>query len=255
MNYMKSAPLKQSRTGHALSVALEFLFPSGCQVCATPLRGAPTPWFCGPCWAVEADHRVCFQCGDFLASETVTRVPEWRCGACMRAAPPFARARVLGGYDGLYGHAVRLLKYREKTSLANYLAGRIRPRAYPDGFWDVDLVMPVPLHPSRLRERGFNQSARLAAAVGRRMGLPVAGHLLERTVATASQVGLKRRERLRNVARAFAVCDTDSVAGKSVLLVDDVITTGATLSACARALMRAGAVRVNAWAVARQTAL
>ncbi|MDH4229035.1 MAG: ComF family protein [Nitrospirota bacterium] len=150
------------------------------------------------------------------------------------------------------GCMVRLLKYREKTALAGHLVRRIDLAAVPSGFWDVDLIVPVPLHASRLRQRGFNQSARVAAALAARLGVPLAVEALWRTVDTPSQVGMRRRQRLRNVARAFSVPEAERVEGKNILLVDDVITTGATLNACARALRRAGAIRVHAWAVARQ---
>jgi ComF family protein len=115
----------------------------------------------------------------------------------------------------------------------------------------VDLILPVPLHIRRLRERGFNQAAFLAKELGKKIGLPVHFSLLERRVWTEPQTRLKRQERLKNVKDAFSVAKPSEAEGRSVLLIDDVFTTGTTINECARALKSAGVANVHALTVAR----
>jgi ComF family protein len=244
---------------------LEVLFPARCAACETPLNGAPNAWFCAVCWGKVAlpEAGVCVRCGIPLAALNPSAAPvfpapqgagppesEWTCLACQKAPPPFDRARTLGVYGGALAAGVGLLKYRHQTGLAAALVGRAAASGVPD-LWRVDVVAPVPLHASRLKSRGYNQSAWLARAVARRTGL-AAEDLLARTRATRPQVGLKRTERAANVKGAFCVERPGRVAGRVVLLVDDVITTGSTAAACARVLKKAGAARVHVWAVARQ---
>jgi ComF family protein len=196
---------------------------------------------------------VCDRCGvPFAAPESVFAGLAFMCGTCMTKAPPFELARALGPYDGTLAEAVKLLKYAGQTGLAPVLVDRLDPQAHPPEVWDVDAVIPVPLHVHRLRARGYNQAARLARALARRIDRPLADDVLARVVATAPQVGQDHAARARNVRNAFRVERPDRVRGRTLLLVDDVITTGATAQACARALRRAGAVRVYVWTVARQ---
>jgi ComF family protein len=122
--------------------------------------------------------------------------------------------------------------------------------ALPDDV-DCDVIVPVPLHPSKLRAREFNQSLLLADRLGRYLKRPVAARELIRTVATESQTALPRRERLRNLRRSFAVRDSHPFAGRRILLVDDVYTTGTTLNECAKAMLKAGALSVSAVTLAR----
>jgi ComF family protein len=232
--------------------ALEVLFPARCATCEAPLKGAPNPWFCRTCWDALPRYGagVCDACGRPIEADGLP--PGWRCGDCLKAAAPFARARALGPYRGTLAEAVRLLKYGERPALARALVDRIDLESAPPDLWDVDVVLPVPLHGRRLRLRGYNQSAHLALALARRLGRPAPEGVLERTRATRPQVGLRRPERAANVRGAFRVGRAAAVAGRRVLLVDDVITTGATIRACARALKAAKAARVTVWAAARQ---
>jgi ComF family protein len=138
--------------------------------------------------------------------------------------------------------AIRLFKYHGKVALADALG---------DLMWaalrqppDVDLIMPVPLHPSRLREREFNQSLLLADRLNRRLRLPLSHTNLVRLRRTEPQTELSRAERLKNLRKAFAVLRPGEVADKRVLLVDDVMTTGTTVNECAKALRKAGAADV-----------
>lgn len=247
-----AAPARRGALRRLSARALELLFPARCATCAAHLQGAPNPWFCAACWTGLPAYGagVCDACG--CPIEAADPPPGWRCGDCLKAAAPFARARALGPYRGTLAEAVRLLKYGDRPGLAPALVGRIDLGSAPPDLWDVDLVLPVPLHGRRLRLRGYNQSARLALALAGRLGHPAPEGVLERFRPTRPQVGLRRPERAANVRGAFRVARPEAVAGRRVLLVDDVITTGATIGACAKALRAAKAARVTVWAAARQ---
>jgi ComF family protein len=145
--------------------------------------------------------------------------------------------------------AIRLFKYQGKVALANAL-GSLMSEALPLPL-EVDLLMPVPLHPSRLKEREFNQSLLLADRINCRLRLPLSYGNLIRVRQTQPQTALSRRARLRNLRRAFVVLRPEEVAGKRILLVDDVATTGTTANECAKALRRAGAADVYVGTLAR----
>jgi ComF family protein len=153
-------------------------------------------------------------------------------------------------YGGPVAVALRRLKYGDRPDLAGPL-GHLLRRAARDARLCADLVVPVPLHPARLAERGYNQAALLGAAAASELGAPLAATALRRTRHTPQQARLDRARRLENVARAFQVRDPGRVRGRRVVLVDDVTTTGATLAACAEALRAAGAASVQALVVAR----
>jgi ComF family protein len=156
-----------------------------------------------------------------------------------------ARGRALGAYEGSLRAIVHALKYDRRRSIARPLAGLLE-RHGRDVMAGADLVVPVPLHPSRKRARGFNQAAEIA----RHLPVPMA-HALARVRRTASQTDLPARARYSNVRGAFAVTARDRVRGATVVLIDDVSTTGATLETCAEALLDAGAREVRALTAAR----
>jgi ComF family protein len=146
-------------------------------------------------------------------------------------------------HEGVLREAIHRFKYRNVRGLAEPL-GELLASYMVDHSLPADVVVPVPLHPARLADRGYNQSALLARELGRRLDLPVVEDSLLRVRHTRQQVGLSIEERRRNVADAFA-CRDDRLAGCRVLLIDDVYTTGATLNACGEALIAAGAA--SAW--------
>ena len=165
--------------------------------------------------------------------------------------PVFARARAVVRFeDGPARKLVHRLKYSDRAELAKPM-GRWMARAGADILADADLIAPVPLHPVRLWRRRFNQAAMLAREIARATGKPCDPGALLRVKATASQVGLSRAQRAENVQGAFRAAKGAAVKGLNVVLVDDVLTSGATANAAARALIRAGAKRVDALVFAR----
>ena len=167
-------------------------------------------------------------------------VPTQVCAACYREPPAFAELAAPFLYDGLARELVLSLKYHGHRHLGPLL-GEAAVVVAPQG---ADGVVPVPLHPRRQAERGFNQSALIATTVAERLGVPLLEGALSRTRETPPQAGLNAAERKVNVRGAFAA--PARLEGRTLLLVDDVCTTGATIDACARALRRAGAARVLA---------
>ena len=180
------------------------------------------------------------------------------CGLCQRAHPPFERAVAYGGYDGGLRDLIHLLKYQQVRPAAAVL-GRMLAEAIahldsalPD---ESFAVVPVPLHPRKQAQRGFNQSELIARAalknVAQAKRFEMLTGALQRIRETGSQIGLTRHQRRENLRGAFAVADREQIADREILLVDDVFTTGTTASECARVLRRAGAGRVWVATVAR----
>jgi ComF family protein len=228
-----------------LDALLAVVLAPACAACDQPLERPTGGPVCRGCWQsiLPLTPPLCDRCGDAL--------PTWRdsqahCARCRRGRPSIDRARAIGAYDGALRAIVQSFKYDGRRSLAHGLADLMRRRA-ADILDGVDYVVPVPLHPSRRRQRGFNQAADLA----RHLGLPVR-HALRRVRATPTQTGLPAARRHRNVRHAFAATrSARGLDGAVVVLVDDVCTTGATLEACARALKDAGVGEVRAVTAAR----
>jgi ComF family protein len=226
---------------------LTVVFPSSCGACgrllARPTRGP----LCGDCWAALPRHETP-RCGCGLPLPPGSPV----CGRCRRGRQPLAAGTSLGPYEGPLRIAIHELKYRGRRRVASRLAETLldsaTARALVEG---SDVLVPVPLHPRRLRERGFNQATLLARELGRRVGRACGEGTLVRRKDTNPQAGLSAAARRRNVEGAFAVRHRGQVAGKVVILVDDVFTTGATAYECARALADAGAREVRLLSVAR----
>jgi ComF family protein len=220
---------------------LELVFPARCAACDAPGE-AP---FCAVC----ADTLVplgagCPLCGAPADEAFLPSLKPRRCRPCRARAPPFAQASAPWLHGGALAEAIHRLKYEHREDLAEPLGVLFAGCAVPKS----DVVVPIPLHPHRLRERGFDQARLLARAAARRFGLRVAP-LLVRVRHTPPQVGRDRRSRERNIAGAFAA--DGRVRGLRVCLVDDVLTTGATASAAAVALLSAGAARVEVRTLAR----
>ncbi|GAB4558827.1 MAG: hypothetical protein Kow0047_04290 [Anaerolineae bacterium] len=172
------------------------------------------------------------------------------CSICRHSPPPLTAIRSATEFQDPIREAIHRLKYRGCRDLAMPLAQLMYDRWPPD-WGDVDLLAPVPLHPDRERARGYNQAALLARELANRLAVPLATHLLERVRATRPQVELSAQERRENVRGAFIVPRPEEARGAVVVLIDDVATTAATLSACADALWAAGVADVRAFTLAR----
>ncbi|MCB9534756.1 MAG: ComF family protein [Myxococcales bacterium] len=218
-------------------------WPRRCAACGEPCADA---WFCGVCGPLVAprDGPRCVTCDAALP----TLGPAHRCGRCLERPPPFERAWGVFDYAGPVGDAVRRGKYGREIACLRAVA-RVAAAALPDDLRaePPDRVVPVPLHPRRLRQRGFAPPLVVAHAVARALRVPLARRALRRVVDTPEQAGLGDTARRRNVRRAFRAQGVD---GLDVLVVDDVLTTGATAAAVAEALRRAGATRVRVLAAA-----
>lgn len=220
---------------------LDLLFPPQCAGCGR--RGS---WLCPACLAALAPPpQRCLHCGRALPYPR--RLP--LCPACRRAGSPLSGLLAAHSFEGPLRAAIHALKYRRARHLAEPLAALFLPLALPP----ADLLVPVPLHASRLAERGYNQSALLAAEVARATGIEVDDGVICRTRPTPPQTGLSAGERRTNVAGAFAVAPGGGprVVGRRILLLDDVCTTGSTLEAAAECLVAAGAAQVNGLVLAR----
>jgi len=230
---------------------LSVLLAPLCAACARPLDRPTGGAVCPACWSsiLPLTPPLCDTCGDPLPAWRLVSLPLARCARCRRLPRPIDRARAIGVYDGALRSIVHALKYDGRRSLARPLALLMQARGR-EALTGADLAVPVPLHPSRRRERGFNQADDLA----RHVGLPVMS-ALRRIRATAAQADLPAARRHGNVKNAFAVhCRARALDGKVVVLIDDVSTTGATLDACARALKEGGAREVRALTAARVVA-
>jgi ComF family protein len=232
------APLLLARLRHVATAGLDLLFPPLCVGC-----GRLGERFCSHCaQAVEAvPQPQCTHCGFVLPAVTA------RCVNCAgRVDDPLTFTRAAALHSSPLREAIHAFKYEAQPELAPLFA-RYLVAVYAEPPWSelpqpVTAVVPVPLHPQRLEERGYNQAALLAMTFGDAVGLPVQLGWLERTRETRHQVGLGPKERQANVDDAFAA--TRSLTGQRLLLIDDVFTTGATMRACAAAALAAGAVAV-----------
>jgi ComF family protein len=229
----------------------DVIFPPRCITCAMILEEhGPLP-FCPQCTAGIRFIRspLCPRCGmpyPHLEGE------DHLCGECLVAERPFAVARAVGLYEDTLLTAIHLFKYRGRIGIGKVLGNIMAD--FAGGIWDMkafSVIMPVPLHKKRLRERGFNQAVILARRIAKRFALPLDFLALRREVFTEPQVGLGHEERSINVRGAFTVREPERAAGKRILLVDDVYTTGSTLAECARTLLNAEADSVAVLTLAR----
>jgi ComF family protein len=239
---------------HVARAAVDLVLPHRCALCGTIL--GPERGLCGACWAELrfVTPPWCTVCGRPYDEDDAGLDP---CGRCRAHPPTLRRTRAALAYDDRSRRLVVAFKHYGRLSLRPLFGLWL---ALPAGelLGEVDVVAPVPLHRRRLMQRGFNQAALLAASLAEPGGPRYVPDLLQRTRATASQQGLGARARQGNVtAAAFRVHPQRRhlVAGRRVLLVDDVLTTGATLEACARTLLRGGAEAVDGLALARVTSL
>ena len=232
------------------SALFSLVLPDECRVCGDPLKKVSRIPVCPKCLAAPEPLAAEYMCAACRAPFTSPWPLDEHglCGLCRRGAHGFDAAYSYGFYEGTLRELIHLFKYGKVHTLAAPL-GRLLALAYPrDQRFDV--IVPVPMHWRRRWDRGFNQAELLAEVLGKRIGVPVC-RAARRRRATPPQAGLTGARRRENVTRAFSVRKAEAVQGRRVLLVDDVLTTGATVSACALALKRAGAKHVAVITVAR----
>jgi ComF family protein len=233
---------------HAARLALDVALPTLCVACREPVDGEGV---CANCWS-----KLSFIAKPFCPRLGIPFVydpgPELLSMEAIANPPAYARARAAVRYDDVARTLVHALKYQDRTDLAPAM-GRWMARAGQELLTEADWLIPVPLHWQRAWHRRYNQSGALARAIERQSGVKVRGELLARVRATEQQVGLSRPQRASNVQGAFRVsADRQSeVQGRRVVLIDDVLTSGATVDACARALLRAKAATVDVLVFAR----
>lgn len=239
---------------NALDALAAVLFPAPCRICGHPLLRADRIPICDACLASfeRIVDPMCQICGRPFASPVAAQVERPLCRLCRANFYAFERARTFAIYNDALAGAILMMKYDEVTRLGNWFAGRLAEivAAEPDE-WRADAVVPVPLHVSRKRERGYNQAELIARPLARRLGLPFRPRVLVRTKPRPPQLVLSRTEHWKSVRGAYATHKTSRVDNLRILLVDDVLTTGATLDACARGLKRAGAKAVFGLTVGR----
>lgn len=218
--------------------------PSLCAVC----HGWGAGRLCTPCLCRHATERPrCLRCAIDLPADAPT------CGACLTAPPPFTRTLAAQDYDHPWDGLITRLKFHGALDLAPALAGLLVDAARRDGASPGSLLLPMPLSPARLRERGYNQAWELARRLGAALGCAADARTLLRVKDGPQQATLPLERRSENVRAAFAVAPArrESIRDRHVTLVDDVMTTGATVAEAARTLLRAGAGEVSVWVVAR----
>ncbi len=245
--FRRSFREKLKRAGCAL---LDFLYPPLCLSCRTPVGGPAS--LCARCWRkiTFIDGPVCVCCG--LPFE-IDPGADSRCAACLARPPAFDCARAAMRYDDGSREAILALKRADRLEFAHLFAKWLK-RSGQALLDEADVIVPVPLHPIRLFLRRYNQSAILGLRLCELTGKPVDPFVLVRTRATPSQGNMpSAKARRRNVQGAFAVPakKRSDIKGRRALLIDDVLTTGATIEACARALRRGGAAKVLVLTIAR----
>jgi competence protein ComFC len=232
---------------------LSFLYPEICQVCHSERATETEGFVCETCHSklrfIEPPY--CDRCG--LPHEGAI-TSAYECGQCQQSQPHFSKARSAVAARDAVLDVIHQYKYYRALWFEPFLAALLMRRAVPYLSSDPwDLIVPIPLHSTKEREREFNQAERLAARLSASCGVPMDKSLVRRVVATRTQTLLSREERLANMRKAFAIVKGRGLNGQRVVLVDDVFTTGATASSCAKTLKDAGASEVCVWTVARGT--
>lgn len=231
---------------------LDFFLPTACSYCNGSVKDSGIPFFCSACWAdfLVMPSPFCQKCGTpFDSPEALSHSPDHCCMHCRKNQPLFDQAVSVGLFEGSLREAIHQFKYRPcralAAPLAKWMTGNLK------SIDDVDLIMPIPLHSVRLRQRGFNQSLLLAHELSVNFSIPLSYNNLLRVLPTKPQVELSGEERIKNVQNAFALAHPEEASEKSILLIDDVFTTGATINECTRVLRNAGSTVVRALTLAR----
>ena len=247
---------KGNITGRVLSGfrrILDFVFPQNCISCDGKIQEADH-FLCAPCKRdigfIRQPH--CFQCGVPADISYVYPHEEFVCGDCRTNPFQFDQARSLGFYDTVLRKTIHHFKYRKQIGVLSEM-DLLLEKYFEENpeFCQGFSVSPIPLHFSKMKERGFDQAFLIARQVAKVLKLPLEGGLLRRVKATDPQATMTRIERARNIKGAFEINRPEYVPGKNILLVDDVFTTGATVNEAARTLKKKGADKVNVFTLGR----
>lgn len=230
---------------------LDLIFPPKCLVCNVPLEAKDNYQLCPSCLSgiTYIKSPLCTLCGIPFKSEDGSN---HLCGECLTSKRYFTKARSIGLYERTLLKAIHLFKYNGKIHLASPLSHMLSDSV--SQLFDiksVDLLIPVPLHPKRLKERGFNQALLLARVLKKKYNKDLATRILKRSRWTEPQVNLSGKARRKNVKGSFIISNPMAVKEKNILLLDDVYTTGATINECGRTLLKAGANEVYVLTLAR----
>lgn len=235
----------------SIQSVLDFMLPPRCLSCGQEVSSLHT--LCDLCWPklnfISSPQCIC--CGwPFVYAPDDNLL----CGHCIRRRPLFTRAQTVFSYDASIRQLILRFKHQDRLDLAPRLAQwMVKAGEHVQIFSKISAIIPVPLHWTRLLYRQYNQAGLLAQNISREVHIPYSPRILRRPMATPSQGGLTKQQRLTNIRRAFQVPSSQRkiLQGKSVLLVDDVFTTGATLQECTRTLLHAGAAEVRVLTLAR----
>ncbi len=228
------------------------LLPANCASCNVMLWGDPVPFFCRKCWdSIESiASPKCPKCSMPFPSEHALRYsPGHWCSTCRIRPPAFSQAWTLYPYQSPLKDAIKLYKYQGKVSLASPMTTLMISAL--GSIPEIDFIFPVPLHATRLREREYNQSLLLANGLSTHLHIPLNYTTLRRIRQTLPQTSLTRRKRRKNLRRSFSIHGPTALKKKSILLVDDVYTTGTTVNECTKVLLNAGAAKVYVVTLAR----
>jgi len=234
---------------HLLGIFGDICFPPRCLFCGSNLPPGERLLLCTCCISKVSflDGDCCQRCGRPYRLNSGNHL----CGPCLRGDTQFDAARSIVAYEGPIRDAVHAFKYGRQTACVTTF-GILFRQVFADRFlFEADLIVPVPLHKGRLRQRGFNQATMLAQAFFQEEKGRISPSVIQRQRATAPQTSLSGRQRRVNLRGAFEVKRPSLVRGKTLVLVDDIFTTGSTLNECARVLKKAGAGRVVALTLAR----
>lgn len=231
---------------------VEWLLPSTCILCDSLTRN--TQNLCQLC---QQDLPIlphsCQQCADFLLSSTINPANNLlKCGNCLKNPPAYDQTYALFPYQSPINHLITKLKFQHQLSHARILGELLANRIQTQWYWNKplpDLIIPIPLHPLRLRERGFNQALEIARPIAKALAIPIDFQGVKRIKNTRAQSGLLAEERKRNIAQAFSI--TRDYSNLTIAILDDVITTGHTVRECCRMLKNQGAARIHVWCCAR----